>query len=234
MMRAFQLIIDTIVHTLLALGFAGALLASFNNVAQAQGTPTPPAVAAVTQPPPATPVSAAPKDIDERGHFHRPRGVTLAPLFQLATHDGKPFSRADVRGRPFAVFFGFTNCPEVCPTTLLEMSNHLAALGPDGDRLKVIFVSVDPERDTPEHMRKYLGSFDPRIVGLTGSPVEVAAVAQAFRASYEKVPGRDGAYTMNHSLMVYLVDRYGLLAAALDYRGKETDQRALLKRLLAQ
>ena len=167
-------------------------------------------------------------------HGYRPKAVPLAPLFELTTHEGKLFSRAEVKGRPFAVFFGFTHCPDVCPTTLLEMSNHLEALGPDGDRLKVLFITVDPERDTAEHLRAYLSSFDRRIIALTGSPVEIASAVHAFRAFSEKVPGTGGSYTFNHTAKLFFVDRYGLLAASTDFQDNEKDQRALLRRLLAQ
>jgi protein SCO1 len=139
-----------------------------------------------------------------------------------------------VKGRPFAVFFGFTHCPDVCPTTLQELSTHLEALSPDGDRLKVLFITVDPERDTAEHLKGYLASFDRRIIALTGNPVEIASVVHAFRAFSEKVPGGGGSYTFNHTAKLFLVDRYGLMAASMDLQDKEMEQRALLRRLLAQ
>jgi protein SCO1/2 len=99
--------------------------------------------------------------------------VTIGGPFTLTTPTGDRLSDADLRGRPFAVFFGFTHCPEVCPTTLWEMSEALKALGPDADRLKVLFISVDPARDTGEVLVNYLQSFDPRIVGLTGTEEEI-------------------------------------------------------------
>jgi protein SCO1 len=177
---------------------------------------------------------ASPSEASERLHGFRPKAVALAPLFELTTHEGKVFSQAEVKGRPFAVFFGFTHCPDVCPTTLQEMSNHLEALGPDGDRLKVLFITVDPERDTAEHLKAYLASFDRRIIALTGDPVEIASVVHAFRAFSEKVAGAGGSYTFNHTAKLFLVDRYGLMAATMDLQDKEMEQRALLRRLLAQ
>jgi protein SCO1/2 len=177
---------------------------------------------------------ASPSEASERLHGFRPKAVALAPLFELTTHEGQVFSQAEVKGRPFAVFFGFTHCPDVCPTTLQEMSNHLEALGPDGDRLKVLFITVDPERDTAEHLKAYLASFDRRIIALTGNPVEIASVVHAFRAFSEKVPGAGGSYTFNHTAKLILVDRYGLMAASMDLQDKEGEQRALLRRLLAQ
>jgi protein SCO1/2 len=177
---------------------------------------------------------ASPSEASERLHGFRPKAVALAPLFELTTHEGQVFSKAEVKGRPFAVFFGFTHCPDVCPTTLQEMSNHLEALGPDGDRLKVLFITVDPERDTAEHLKAYLASFDRRIIALTGDPVEIASVVHAFRAFSEKVAGAGGSYTFNHTAKLFLVDRYGLMAATMDLQDKEMEQRALLRRLLAQ
>jgi protein SCO1 len=102
--------------------------------------------------------------------------------FTLIDQHGRAFSSEALAGRPYAIFFGFTNCPDVCPTTLLEMSNHLAKLGPDADRLAVVFVTVDTERDTPERLRAYLSTFDPRIIGLTGSPEQVAVAAKAWKS----------------------------------------------------
>ncbi|MCL4765193.1 MAG: SCO family protein [Hyphomicrobiaceae bacterium] len=164
----------------------------------------------------------------------RPRGVVLAPLFQLTTHEGRRLTRADIRGKPFVVVFGFTDCPSICPTALLDMTNLLADLGPDGDRIKVLFVSVDPERDTPDQLRKYLASFDPRIVGLTGQTVDIAAVAHAFDATYEKVFDKGGGYTVDHTTKVFLMDRYGLLAAAVEPGTSNRRRSGLIRRLLLQ
>lgn len=167
-------------------------------------------------------------------HGKRPLGVNLAPLDKLMRHDGTRFDLSGIRGRPSAIFFGYTHCPDVCPTTLLEMTQHLEALGPDGDRLAVLFVSVDPERDTAEHLRTYVGSFDPRIVALTGAPLEIAAVAHAFGATYDRVEGKGGSYTMDHTTKVFLLDRYGLVASHLERRQTLKDQRAALKKLMSQ
>lgn len=167
-------------------------------------------------------------------HGKRPQGVDLAPLFQLKMQDGKPLPRAMLRGRPAAVFFGYTHCPDVCPTTLLEMTHHLEALGKDGDRLQVVFVTVDPERDTTEHLKEFVGSFDARIVALTGSPLEIAATAHRFGATYDKVVSKDGSYTMDHTTKVYLLDRYGLVASHLERNQAEKEQRQTLRKLLAQ
>lgn len=164
----------------------------------------------------------------------RPQGVELAPLFQLVTQDGRRLTKADIRGKPFIVVFGFTYCPSICPTALLEMSNLLSDLGADGDRLKVLFVSVDPERDTPDQLRQFLASFDSRIIGLTGELVDIAAVTHAFDATYEKVYDKAGDYTVDQSTRLYLMDRYGLLAAAIDPSSDERLKRSLVRRVLRQ
>ena len=143
---------------------------------------------------------------------------SLGPSFELTDHTGKPFSSAALAGQPYAVFFGFTHCPDVCPTTLLEMSNDLRALGADADRLRIVFVTVDPEQDTPEQLRQYLASFDPRIVGLTGSEAQVAAVAKGWNAFHNKIPEADGTYTIVHSAYVYLMDRSNHLAGTMGFQ----------------
>lgn len=153
--------------------------------------------------------------------------------FKLTAHEGRLFSSDMLKERPYALFFGFTNCPDVCPTTLLEMSNHLAALGPEGDRLTVLFVTVDPERDTAEYLKAYLASFDRRIIGLTGNAGEIASVAHGYHAFYEKVPTSSG-YTMNHTATVYLIDRKGVLASTMNHQDPEAVQREKLRRLLAR
>ena len=129
--------------------------------------------------------------------------------FRLITHEGKTLTEADLRGQPFAVFFGFMHCPDICPTTLLEMSNLLRELGPEGDRLGVLFITVDPERDTPELLSSFVRSFDRRITALTGSEAEIAAAAKVYRAGYRKVPSSAGTYTMEHTAAVYLMTRWG-------------------------
>ena len=129
--------------------------------------------------------------------------------FRLVDQDGKAVTDGDFKGRPFLVFFGFTHCPDVCPTTLFEVSEILRALGPDADRTAALFVTVDPERDTPPVMKDYLSNFDPHLSGLTGDPAAVAAVAKAYRVYFKKVPLDDGGYTMDHTAIVYLMDKEG-------------------------
>jgi protein SCO1 len=167
--------------------------------------------------------------------------VAIGGPFRLTSHEGRPFDSAELKGKPYALFFGFTHCPDVCPTTLLEMTQHLAALGPAADKLKVLFVSVDPERDTPKLLKDYLTAFDHRIIGLTGTPAEIAAVARSYRAYYEKVPGKDAgkdgakdtSYTMNHAASVYMMDAAGKFVGTFNFQEKQEIQRAKLGRLVA-
>jgi protein SCO1/2 len=166
--------------------------------------------------------------------FRKPTAIGLEPLLALTTQDGKRLSPDDLEGRPLAVAFGFTHCPDVCPTMLLDWSNTLADLGSAGDQLKVLFVSVDSERDTPERLNGYMSSFDPRITALTGSPTEIAAAAAAFDAYYEKVPGSDGSFTFDHTVKTYVVDGERRLVGSLDLQSEAPARRKLLAPLLAR
>ncbi len=152
--------------------------------------------------------------------------------FTLVNQDGRSVTERDLAGRPHLVFFGFTHCPDVCPTTLQQISDVLAAMGPKADGLKVAFVSVDPERDTPEALKRYLASFDPRIMGLTGSPEQVRDAVKAYRAYAKKVPGRDGDYTMEHTALVYLMDARNEFVSALNLARPPQEMAAELSRQL--
>lgn len=137
--------------------------------------------------------------------------------FSLTNQDGALVTEATYLGKPSAWFYGFTYCPDVCPTALAEMSAILEALGPDAEKLNVIFVSVDPERDTPQVMKDYVDYFDPRIIGLTGTLDAISAMAKDRYIFFEKVPLEGGGYTMEHQASVQLVDAnggfFGTLAA---------------------
>lgn len=161
-----------------------------------------------------------------------PGAARIGGPFTLTSHQGKPFSSDSLAGKPYLIFFGFTHCPDICPTTLLEMTNHLADLGAKADGLNVLFVTVDPARDTPEHLARYLSAFDSRIIGLTGSQAEIDAVRKLYRAYAEKVPGKDGDYTMNHTASVYLMDRTGTLVSTMTFEEAETTRRQKLAKLL--
>jgi protein SCO1/2 len=133
--------------------------------------------------------------------------------FSLVDQDGRTVTDQDMKGRPFLVFFGFTHCPDICPTTLFEVSEIFRALGPDADKVRALFISVDPERDTPKALKEYLSSFDPHLSGLTGDPDAIAAVAKSYRVYYKKVPLNDGGYTMDHTAIVYLMSKDGRFVA---------------------
>jgi protein SCO1 len=142
-----------------------------------------------------------------------PQVAAIGGPFRLTNQDGQAVTDQDFRGRPFLAFFGFTHCPDVCPTTLFEVSEIFRNLGSDADRVRAIFFTVDPERDTPAALKEYLASFDPRLSGLTGSLDDIAAVAKSYRAIYRKVPLEQGGYTMDHTAIVYLMDKQGRFVA---------------------
>jgi len=135
-------------------------------------------------------------------------GADYARELELPDVEGRLRRVSEFHGKVTVVFFGFTHCPEVCPTTLYDLTQDLEALGKDADRLRVAFITVDPAQDTPELMKTYLGSFDPRIVGLTGTEEEIAAVAKAYKVYYRKVPTESG-YTMDHTAGSYIFDKQG-------------------------
>lgn len=152
--------------------------------------------------------------------------------FAMVEMSGRPLTERDLRGKPAALFFGYTSCPDVCPTTLLTLST-LKRMGTDADRLNVVFVTVDPQRDTPEQMKLYLSSFDPRIRGFTGTEAQVAAMADTFHVFYRRVPTEGGGYSMDHSADVLLFDRAGGLAGGLPYQEDEDKSLAKLTTLVA-
>jgi protein SCO1/2 len=138
--------------------------------------------------------------------------------FRLLDQNGASTTDADVKGQPFVVFFGFTHCPDVCPTTLFELSEVFNRLGPDAQKVSALFVTVDPERDTPDELKRYLSSFNPRIRGLTGDQAAVDAMVKAYRAYAKKVPLDGGSYTMDHTAIVYLMDAQGGFVRPLDMK----------------
>jgi protein SCO1 len=146
------------------------------------------------------------------------QAAAIGGPFKLIDQDGQPFSDQDLKGKTFLVFFGFTHCPDVCPTTLFEISEIMRRLGPEADRTAALFISVDPERDTPEAMKDYLSSFDPHLRGLTGDAAALAAVAKAYRVYYKKVPLEGGDYTMDHTAIVYLMDKQGRFVSPFNMR----------------
>jgi protein SCO1/2 len=157
--------------------------------------------------------------------------VPIGGPFRLTSHEGKAFTDEDLKGKPFAVFFGFTHCPEVCPTTLYDLTQDLEALGKDADKMRVAFITVDPAQDTPELMKTYLGSFDPRIVGLTGTEEEIAAVAKAYKVYYRKVPTESG-YTMDHTATILLMDSRGEFYGTSNFQESQEVRREKLRKLV--
>lgn len=152
--------------------------------------------------------------------------------FQLTDQAGQIVTDANLKGRPTVIFFGFTHCPDICPTALFEMSEVLRVMGKDADRVNAWFVSVDPERDTPAAMKDYLSSFDPRLKGLTGSPEAVAKVISGYRVYAKKVPLKDGDYTMDHTALIYLMDRDGKFVAPFNLKRTPEEAASDLKRHL--
>ncbi|MGE0585490.1 MAG: SCO family protein [Flavobacteriaceae bacterium] len=152
--------------------------------------------------------------------------------FSLTDDTGKRVTEADFAGRPHLVFFGFTHCPDVCPTTLYELSAIFEELGDDADKLDVLFISVDPERDTPESMADYVGSFGPQFTGLTGTKEEIDAVARNFKVYYRKVPLEGGDYTIDHTAVVYMFNRKGEFVAPFNAKRPPEEAAAELRKLL--
>lgn len=163
-----------------------------------------------------------------------PGGTTSAigGPFQLVDQNGKPATEQDMKGKPFLVFFGYTHCPDVCPTTLFEVSEVMRALGPDADRVGAMFVTVDPERDTPAAMKDYLSSFDPHLRGLTGDRTSIDAVEKTYRVYAKKVPSESGDYSMDHTALIYLMDKQGRFVAPFSLRRKPEEAAADLRRYL--
>jgi protein SCO1/2 len=144
------------------------------------------------------------------------RQVAVGGPFSLTDQDGKTITDADMKGHPFIVFFGFTHCPDVCPTTLYDLSQALNGLGDDAKNIPALFVTVDPERDTPEVMKRYVSNFNPDIRGVTGDPAAIQAMVKAYRGYAKKVPTEDGDYTMDHTAVVYLMGADGQFISPLN------------------
>lgn len=153
----------------------------------------------------------------------QPEPNPLLPLpltamdWQLTEHRGQTVTPADWAGRPVMAFFGFTLCPDVCPTTFLDISEWLEVLESEADPLVTALITVDPERDTPQVLADYVANFDSRITDLTGDPAEIARTAAGFRVPYQRVPRDDGDYTMNHTAGVFLFVRDGRFVSMIDF-----------------
>jgi protein SCO1/2 len=149
--------------------------------------------------------------------------------FALTATDGTAVTEQSYRGKWLAIYFGYTFCPDVCPTTMMELAGACKVLGPRAEAVQVIFVTVDPQRDKPGVLAEYLKAFDPRFVGLTGTPAQISAAARSFNVFYERNDTDDGNYTYDHSSFIYLVDPDARLAKALiSDRGSKPIAAALL------
>jgi protein SCO1 len=162
-------------------------------------------------------------------------GADYARDLQLPDADGRPRSLKDFRGKAVVLFFGYTQCPDVCPTTLSEIAEAKRLLGADGARVQGVFVTLDPERDTPQVLKGYLANFDPSFVALRGTPDQVAAVAKDFKIFYRKVEGKTpGSYTLDHSAASYVYDPQGRLRLYTRYGSGPQALADDLKILLAE
>lgn len=171
----------------------------------------------------------------QSGVQSRSTGVaTVGGPFQLTGTEGQTVSEKDLLGKPSAVFFGFTYCPDVCPTTLFELTTLAEQLGSEADKLNFVFVSVDSERDGPAEMKQYLEAFDDRIIGLTGTAEQIDAVAKAYKIYHAKVPLEGGDYTMDHTASVILMDADGRFFGTMDYEEEASVMLAKLKRLISE
>lgn len=160
-------------------------------------------------------------------------GAPLGGAFQLVDNRGAPVSEAIFRGKPSVTLFGYTHCPDICPTGLMQMTDWAEKLGADADRLSFIFVTVDPERDTPEVMDEYVSAFSPRIIGISGPPEKVHAMVKDYHIYYRKVPADDGDYTMDHAASMVLQDADGDFVGTIAPSESAEAGLAKLRRLVA-
>jgi protein SCO1/2 len=164
------------------------------------------------------------------------RAASLAEIggpFTIASARGGVIDSANLHGKPYAIFFGFTHCPEVCPTSLYEMSALVEKLGDAAKDFRVFFVTVDPERDTAELMRDYIANFDPRIEALVPTLTQLPKLASDFRVHYAKVPVSGGTYTMDHTASIFLMDQEGRFAGTIAYGEAAESREAKLRKLLS-
>jgi protein SCO1 len=154
--------------------------------------------------------------------------------FTLVDDTGVQVSEADLKGKSTVMYFGYTFCPEVCPTTLTDLVQWMQMIGRDADRLNYVFVTVDPERDTPKVMHDYVSAFDPRIRGLTGTSEQIAKVTKEYGVYYKRIPTSDGGYVMDHSAVLYMMDPNVRFVGVIPYQEDTAKAVAKLKKLAAQ
>jgi protein SCO1/2 len=170
-------------------------------------------------------------------YLNQGNGPSVVPIggpIHLTDQDGKPFDSASLDGKPYAVFFGFTHCPDACPTTLSEIARAEDEIGAPAKELTTLFVTVDPERDTPAVLKEYISNFSGNTVALSGTPEQVAQVAKDYRVFYKKVPTSDGGYTMDHTAVLYLMNRDGKFEDVIAYSEEHDRYVAKLKKLLTE
>lgn len=158
--------------------------------------------------------------------------ATVGGPFTLVGTEGLEVTEKNLLGKPSAVFFGFTYCPDICPTTLFELTNLMDQLGSDADKMNFVFISVDSGRDGPEEMKQYLSAFDDRIIGLTGTEEQIEAVTKAYKVYYARVPIEDDDYTMDHTASVLLMDSSGEFFGTMDFEEAADVRLAKLRRLI--
>jgi protein SCO1/2 len=150
--------------------------------------------------------------------YEQPYGVA----FNLTDQYGQPITEQAFRGHPTAIFFGYTHCPEICPTTIYEMNGWFETLGDEGKNIKAYFITIDPERDTPEMLGDYLGNVTDRVIGITGDPDAVRKMARGFNIYFKRIDGEDGEYNMDHTASVILLDSEGRFRKTIAF-GEDTD-----------
>jgi len=153
--------------------------------------------------------------------------------FTLVDDTGAAVSQKTLAGKPYAMYFGYTYCPDVCPTTLVDLSRWIKKLGPDAEKLNYVFVTIDPGRDTPKLMHMYLSTFDKHIRGFTGTPEQVAKIANEYRVYHKKIPTDDSGYVMDHSTFIYLMSADGKFVGIIAYREGDVSAVAKLQNLMA-
>jgi len=163
-----------------------------------------------------------------------PAAVPIGGPLRLTDQDGKPFDSTSLAGKPYAVFFGFTHCPDACPTTLSEIARVEDEIGAPAKELTTLFVTVDPERDTPSVLKEYISNFGGNTVALSGTPEEVAQAAKEYRVFYKKVPTSDGGYTMDHTAVLYLMGRKGEFRDVIAYSEEHDRYVDKIKKLLTE
>ncbi len=165
--------------------------------------------------------------------LHREEGpVPIGGPFRLRAGDGREVTDADFRGRWMLVYFGYTRCPDACPTALQDMANALDTLGTDAKKAAILFITIDPERDTPAVVQDYVTAFNAPITGLSGTPEQIAGVAKEYRVYYAKHPKAGGEYDMDHSSIIYVMDPRGRFAANFTHETPPDEIAAKLRMLM--